>query len=290
MIIGTIKGGTTSLHHYLDQHPDVYMSPKKEPTFFAVDYDIPLDKGLNRWAVTDIEGYRALFAGVTTEKAVGESSPQYLWSPLAPRRIREIVPNVKLVAILRNPVERCFSSFQHLRREGGEQVQDFREALRLEKERIESNLGPLWRYKEVGFYSGQLERYFEQFDRRQMMICLYEDLCSDPIGLVQDMYRFIGVNDQIRPDVSERYNISKVPRNRRLDGWVRGHSPTVSALASLMPERPKSWLAHRMRRWNSVKLRISMDVQADLVELYRADILKTQELIGRDLSAWLEKE
>jgi hypothetical protein len=288
MVIGTIKAGTTSLYHYLKQHPNVYMSPKKEPGFFAVDYDRPLDEGFNRFAITAPEDYQAQFTGVADEAAVGEASPQYLWSPLAPARIKEALPNVKLIAGLRNPVDRAFSAYAHLRREGVEPFEDFDRALQEEPARIAQHLGPLWRYQEVGLYAAQLERYFTIFDRSQIMIYLFEDLRNDARALLQAAFRFIGVDDSFAPDVRNRHNVSGVPRSRRLYGWLRGRSRPISVLASVIPAPERQRLALKVQKWNLVKPTMSAKTRAALVEVYREDILKTQDLIHRDLSGWLQ--
>jgi len=91
-VIGAGKSGTTSLWRYLEQHPEVYMSPIKEPKFFAFEGGVPDFRGPKTpWAVTDLEAYRALFAGVSEEKALGEASAYYLYTEEAPERIRHHV-------------------------------------------------------------------------------------------------------------------------------------------------------------------------------------------------------
>ena len=116
LIIGAMRAGTTSLYHYLKQHPQVYMSPVKEPRFFALegekpDPGRPTDERLMNHSITDIEAYRALFQAVSKETAIGEASPLYLYSPKAPERIRHYIPDAKLIAVLRDPVERAYSHF-----------------------------------------------------------------------------------------------------------------------------------------------------------------------------------
>jgi len=109
---GALKAGTTSLNYYLKQHPDVYMSPFKEPRYFAYDPAGPTngDSGLH-FPVTTLEQYAELFAGATNEKAVGEVSPHYIISPIAPRRIHDTLPGVKLIFSLRHPVKRAYSVY-----------------------------------------------------------------------------------------------------------------------------------------------------------------------------------
>ena len=169
LVIGAAKSGTTSLYHYLGQHPQVYVSPVKEPNFFALEGEKPdfrapgSEERINSWSVTDVEAYRALFEGAGEEEALGEASAMYLYSEKAPGRIRHHLPNTKLVAVLRDPVERAYSSFLHLKRNGREPLDDFVEALEAEERRIRDNWEWIWHYKNMGFYHEQLRRYHEAF-------------------------------------------------------------------------------------------------------------------------------
>ena len=118
LLIGAAKAGTSSLYGYLKQHPQIYMSPIKEPRFFALEgetlnFNGPT-RGINQTSINTLEAYSQLFQKVTTEKAIGEASTIYLSSPKAPERIKHYLPDVKLIAILRDPSERAFSSYMHL--------------------------------------------------------------------------------------------------------------------------------------------------------------------------------
>ncbi len=287
LILGTIKAGTTSLYHYLKQHPDVFMSPVKEPKFFAVDRSIPLDRGMNRFAITERADYEAQFESVAGQQAVGEASPQYLWSPVAPSRIHESVPAARLIAGLRNPVERAFSAYMHLVREGAEPHGDFSTALAAEAERIADGRGPLWRYVEVGMYSRQVERYLDLFERRQLKIYLYEDLCADPATLLQELFRFLEVDDSFTPDIRARHNVSGTPRSRALQSIIRGHHRAAALVRPLVPRRTRQRLGVALGRWNLSRSTLPDEVRGRLIDLFREDVLRLQDLIGRDLTAWL---
>jgi Sulfotransferase domain len=289
LIIGAAKSGTTSLYYYLKQHPDVFMSPVKEPNFFAVEGKEPGFRSRGGYKPpgekTTLEEYEALFAGVTGEKAIGEASPMYLRNPEAPARIQHHVPEAKLVAVLRNPVERAYSAYLMVVRNEREE-RDFARAL----ERGEaSNLG----YVQAGFYHAQLSRYYELFDREQIRVYLYEDLKEDPTGMVQDVFRFLEVDDSFAPDVSLRHNTGGVRRSGALYGAVHSAimrpNPIRQALKPLLPERV------RKRVYEGVRERVlreapplSVEQRRKLVELYREDIVKLEGLIGRDLSGWLD--
>ena len=152
LIIGAAKGGTTSLYHYLNQHPQVYMSPMKEPRFFALEneklnFQNP-DKAINKTSVTSLSEYYKLFDGVTNETAIGEASPLYMYSTKAVERIAHYVPTAKLIAILRNPVDRAYSCYKHLI---ALEPYSFADAILHEDKRISQNWAHLWNYRLGGY-------------------------------------------------------------------------------------------------------------------------------------------
>jgi hypothetical protein len=294
LVIGAQKSGTTALYHYLRQHPQVYMSPVKEPHFFVfenkdVDYRGPRDREiLSQMVVTEIEAYSKLFGGVTDETAVGEASAGYLHSPEAPGHIRRHAPGAKLIAVLRDPAERAYSSFLHMTRDGREPLDDFEHALEVEEARIRDNWAPIWHYKRAGFYRPQLERYFEAFGRGRIRVYLYEDLREDPLGMLRDVFSFLGVDDDFRPNVSLRHNVSGVPRSRALHGLLGRSHPLKSAVKPFVPEVARLRLVTSLRNHNlSRPSPLSPRIRGRLIENYREDILRLETLIGRDLSGWL---
>ena len=295
LIIGAAKSGTTSLYRYAEQHPQIYMSPVKEPKFFALegedlDFRGPGDQErmkASSW-ITTFGEYNEQFLGVTDEIAVGEASTLYLYNPNAAARIRHYIPHVKLTAILRDPAERAYSNFLHMTRDGCEPLADFAEALREEERRVRNNWMPSWHYKQRGFYYAQLRRYFDQFPSSQIKVYLFEDLTADPRRVLQDLFEFLGVDGDFSPDLSERHNRSGVPRHQALQRFLISPSPIKTALKAVVP----SGLSKRTARWtrnrNLVKAPMSPEVRMQLIGMYRDDILKLQDVVQRDLSRWLE--
>lgn len=301
LIIGTAKSGTSSLHHYLKQHPQIYMSPTKETYFFALEgqkanFQGPGDQeAINRHAVTDIEGYRAQFRGVTNELAIGEAATMYLYSLMAPARIRHYVPDAKLIAILRNPADRAYSSFMHMVRDGREPLTDFAEALQEEEARIRNSWEHIWHYKRMGFYHGQLKRYFDLFDRDQIKVYLYGELETNPVGVLQDIFRFLGVDNAFVPDMTLRHNVSGVPKNKvshaLFNRLLNKFEVANIVHKPFLPKRLRQGLVanlHLLQDRNLVRGQLPTEIGQHLVRVYREDILKLQELIGRDLSRWLK--
>lgn len=290
LIIGAQKAGTTSLYYYLDQHPQVYMSPRKEPHFFeGTDMNF---KGPGRriMPVTDVHEYRKLFDGASTEKAVGEASASYLYSKRSPALIREHIPDVKLIVVLRNPAERAYSNFLHMMRMGREPIADFGRALQEEERRIRDGWGPLWHYGSKGFYHDQLRRYFDVFGEEQIQVHLHEDLRNRPLEVLRKVFGFLGVEEGFVPDMSRDHNPSGLPKNQTLYVLLKrltSHTPIGSGITRLLPGEARQYVERKIL----VKPPpLAPDVRRCLIEGYREDISKLEGLIGRDLSEWLRVE
>ncbi|CAN5645871.1 hypothetical protein BH23PAT1_BH23PAT1_0110 [soil metagenome] len=288
LIIGAQKSGTTALYYYLKQHPQIYMSPEKEPHFFTYEGGEPLFDGPGRgWVtpVTSMEEYRRLFQEVSDETAVGEASPSYIYFEKAAKRIKHYIPETRLIAILRNPADRAYSNFLHAVRSGREPRGEFDQALREEDARIQNNWGPVWHYRRKGFYYEQLKRYFDTFHRDQIKVCRYEDLEHDPTGFSQEIFDFLGVDDMFTPEYMERQNVSGVPRNRALRTAFTKMSTVTPVIKDYVPRGLRRYIGNKML---ANPPQFSPETRQQLIEVYRDDILKVQELVRQDLSHWLE--
>jgi hypothetical protein len=290
-VIGANKAGTTSLHQYLAQHPDVYMSPMKEPMYYAPEP--PEVRRLDpAWRATahapvieSLDEYLALFEGVGGETAIGESSTGYLSKPQTPGLIREAIPHAKLVAVLRNPTERAFSAYC-MHRQWGVESLSFAEAVRAELDQGGVVGGRRRIYVKLGFYGQFLTRYLEHFPREQLRIFLYEDLRADSVGVVSDIFEFLGVDPSFAPETESRYNVTRYePKHKAIDRVVRSR-PLKAVAYRLAPDRSLGRAREFMRRKNSLVPEFPDDVRRRLQGLYREDIELTQRLIDRDLSAW----
>jgi len=294
LIIGAIKTGTTSLYYYLKQHPQIYMSPVKEPGFFAfegekLDFLVDtINKDFVAQLKTDIESYCELFKGVSREIAIGEASAMYLYNPKAPERIKYYIPNVKLIAILRNPVERAYSHFLQRVMKGLEPLKDFTQAIQEEETRIGNNERQSPHYIQMGFYYIQLRRYFDRFNQNQIKVYLYEDLKDNPIGVLQDIFHFLGVDETFIPDTSLRHNVTGIPKSRLLHRFLTRPNFIKAPFKPLFPEKLRKRIVMNLKNRNLVRPPLPPEVHNWLIRLYRDDILRLQDLIQRDLSKWLE--
>lgn len=298
LIIGAAKAGTTALYSYINQHPQVFMSSEKEPHFFAFDEGEKVNftgtageqEWLNRNAITDINLYQQQFRGADKAIAIGEASALYLYIPKAAEQIYHYIPKAKLIAILRNPVERAYSGFIFQKRDGLEPNTDFAQALKQEEWRMKNNWVPIYYYQDMGFYYQQLQRYFDLFPQEQIKVYLYDDFISNPSQLVQDAFRFLGVDDTFSPNTSARHNVSGIPKSKALHSFLRAENHPIKTI--LKPLIPKTLRRNVMRNLHNKNLEkappLAQDIRKQLIEVYREDILKLQELLQKDLTKWLE--
>jgi hypothetical protein len=288
-IVGAPRSGTTSLYHYLKQHPQVFMSRIKEPRFFAVDGQHPHVTEQNherREITTNLSDYLALFREAYDAIAVGEASTAYLNDGSAPGAIADRVPNARIVAILRHPAERAFSAFQYKLRDGREPLARFEDALAAEAQRVKD--GKTWyEYKGKGFYARALKRYFDRFDRSRIRVYLSEDLFDKPAWMMRDLFEFLGVDTGFTPDVSIRHSMSGRARSVGIQRWLTGKQPLKEVLKKAIPEQWGHRVISSVQPHNMVRGRLDPDTRLRLTREYSNDIRSLQDLIGRDLSHWL---
>jgi hypothetical protein len=292
LVIGAGKCGTTALHRYLKQHPQIFMSTQKELRFFPfenqkLDFRGPGDDKDTATMVTNIEDYRGHFEAGAAYLARGESSPLYLYYRQTAGRIRHHIPEAKLIAILRHPADRAYSQFLMKKRDGLELL-SFGDALAAEEQRIADRWSHHWHYRQRGFYAAQLKPYFQVFRREQLRIYLYEDYVADPVGLIQDIFRFLNVDDTFVPDMSVRHNESNIPRSRALQVYLLEPRAAKNLLKQFVPTRLSRSVGDRLRRLNLTKPPCPAEDRRQLTGGYREDIIELQDMLQRDLSHWLE--
>ena len=285
LIVGAPKAGTTAVARQLNLHPDVFVSDgpgaAKEPHYFSY-------RGEQQppWAVQTLEAYLALFAGAEACAARGEKSTWYLYSETAADQIGRLLPDARIVILLRNPVDRAYSSWSFRTQMGGES-ETFEEALRLEPHRREA--GEPWdaRYAEAGCYAAQVKRYLDRFGREQVRVWLYEDLRADSGAVLKEILVFIGVDPAFGE--TERVDVHNATRFPRWTGLsrLRAH-PTVRAIGSRLPLGLKQRLATSLDRANQrPRPVLDAELRRDLGERFRPDARRLGELIGRDVeSIW----
>lgn len=289
LIVGVQKAGTTSIYNYLDQHPQVYMSPVKETNFLEKDWETidPTTIKNKHNGIYTFEQYCQLFEGVKDEIAIGEASPNYLFHYRdSAERIQHYVPGAKLIAILRNPADRAYSDYlMHVR-----DAVNYRPL----SEQIKFSAHKSFMLRK-GFYYEPIAYYFEKFGRENLKICLYDDLCQSPTEFMQDIYQFLGVDPNFSPNMAFKAQVAQVPKNQAVNELLRKQNPIRSSAATilkyLLPLETRQKIRAALIQLNSQdkdKASFSPEDRQQLVDLYREDILKLQDLIDRNLSAWLK--
>jgi hypothetical protein len=291
LVIGAAKCGTTALHRYLKQHPEIFMSTPKELRFFPFedqppDFRGPGDMEDMATTVKTLEDYQACFAEGAHFRARGEASPLYMYYPRSSERIRHYIPDVKLIVILRHPADRAYSQYLMKLRDGIERL-GFAEALDAEEQRVSDGWSHHWHYTRRGFYASQLRPYLHLFKREQLKIYLYEDYLADQVGFMQDIFRFLNVDDSFVPDMSVRHNESKLPRSRSLQVFLTEPRAAKNLFKTFIPARWSRRMGDRLRRQNLTKPPLPPELRRRLTDVYREDIKELQEMLGRDLSHWL---
>lgn len=291
LVVGASKSGTSSLYHYLKQHPDIFLSEKqKEGRFFSQMvncFDGPGDTIVEKTITKDVESYKLLFEGYNREKAIGDISPEYLYfHEQAIPLIKSTLGNdVKIIMILRNPVDRAFSAYTHFKRDKRESL-SFEEALEKEMERENQHWLWTWKYKHSGFYTKQVKAYLDNF--KQVKIFLYDDLLNSQPKVLKEICAFIGIDSGFEFDTTYKYNVSGDPRNQLLYKLETSRG-LIQALKKVIPS---GVVARVKKKWTGekqmVKSEMSPETRLSLIGFFREDILELQKLINRDLTHWLK--
>ncbi len=295
LVIGSGRAGTTSLYNYLGQHPEIYMSSIKETNFWAYLVEGLRDDELDRagesivFPVRSLREYEGLFEGAASEKAIGEISPRYMASKDTALAIAGHLPRVKLIAILRDPVERAYSSYLFHRRDGRE-MRMFEKAIEEEESGTASDALRYGQrhYVGLGYYHRLLEPYFELFPER-IAVFLFDDLRSDPLGLMRDLFSFLEVRPSFVPDMSVRYNVSGIPTSR-LARMAFKKRPVLIRAKRAMPPAIQHWLNRIIEPARAGRLDsrpLNPDIRESLAMRYEEDVGELAKLIDRDLSGWL---
>jgi hypothetical protein len=307
-VAGAPKCGTTSFYRQLDAHPQIYMSPIKEPSFFASElrvenFNEELQPQLRRESeelrdylrgpmtskrfggpVVEWEDYLLLFRNVRGQTAIGEASASYLWSRTAARNIASRIPDAKIVLLLRNPVERAFS--QYLQAVSSALVRaSFRELSAAGMHPCSGKFGILEPFLEFGMYCEQVKRYLDVFPRQNVLIHIYEEMRSNPAEAMAETSRFLGVSAAAIPGLSARFMEPRVPRIASL-GYVLKKYGIWRKAARLVPASLLPMLRRAVNRPRT-SLTIAPEDSAFLKNYYREDILGLERLLNRDLHSWL---
>ena len=288
LLLGAPKAGTTALHVALARHPELFLSRVKEPKFFLTDGVRPAGPGGPGDArtfqeyVVDRGAYEELFREAPRGNLTGESTTLYLRDPAAHRRIAALLPAAKLIAVVRDPVDRAHSNWTHLRSAGLEPEADFLRACELEESRAARGWGPFWRYVDLGRYGAQLEHLHSVFPREQVHVVLYRDLRTDPVGTLDRICAFLGVRTGVVAEVPAE-NVTAAAARSRLSGRVL---PALDRLPAGLVRPITRRVRRRLQREQQVRTPLTEVERAALLPAYEQDIAVLESLTGLDLAHW----
>lgn len=285
ILAGVPKSGTTSLYYYLGQHPEVFVTDKKEPRYLLIDTDqdgrecgmdpdTPFD--ILPIKIRKLDDYIAIFDAVAGQKAVIDASTYYAYSRVAIKRIHQLMPEAKILFSLRDPISRAYSDYL-MNLHQGRETREAGEAL------VEGEF-----YVECGRYYSYLVPWFETFDPTQIKIVLFDDLKKDALAVHQDICRFFAIDDTHVPDLTIRMKGGK-PKNEAVFNLIFRAKKT-SLYKKIYPKLPtsvyKTWREVSVRYVFEKDAALPTEVSHRLYEYYRDEIEQLEGLLGRDLTGW----
>lgn len=294
IVVGAAKCGTTSIFNYLNQHPDIFIPKVKECRFFS---NLPKNfKGLGaeffpNTGITDEKTYFDLFKGYE-DNVCGDISNDYLYyyEESIKNIKRHLGENVKIVIVLRNPIDRAYSNYMHAVRDGWEDL-TFEQSIIEETYRMNDNWGWPYHYIHVGFYYKQVKAYLDNFSN--IKVYLFEDLKNQD-DFLYNLYNFLDVKKMQSGKDNKIYNISGYPKNKFMHYFLTKDNflkkilkPVVKYIFS---EKKIQYFLANMKNKNLEKKELSFKTRLYLQEVYREDIKKLSLIIERNLDHWITNE
>jgi hypothetical protein len=296
LIAGVPKAGTTALHAALVRHPGLFLPAVKEPKFFLSDGPLPATGGPGdvqtyQEHVWHQAAYEALFEPAPPGTSKGEATPFYLYDHGAHDRIKALVPDVRLIVLLRDPVDRAHSNWTHLWNAGLEPEADFLTACRAEQERKAAGWADFWHYISLGLYGRQVQHLYKVFAREQVLLLRYRDLKDAPAATLDRVCSFLGVQTGILREIPrenvnrhlvEDNSLNTVLRALLRAGGSFGHRfPVPLRLAARGP------LLTMLHRKSGTRPVTTPAERAALLPLFAADIALLQDVTGERYDDWL---
>jgi hypothetical protein len=298
LLIGAPKAGTTALHLALSAHPEVFMSTPKEPKFFLTeDGRRPIARGgpgdaqtirKQLWRRSD---YERLFDAAPPGARLGESTTLYLQDPAAHRRIKAAMPDVRLIAVLRDPVDRAHSNWAHLHSAGLE-PEPFLRACELEEQRARDGWAPFWGYQRLGRYGEQLRSLFSVFAREQVLVLFYRDLREQPAPTMDVVCRFIGVTPGLVTDVpAANVTAAASPSlpNRLLGYGLRYGTAIGRLVPEFVRENVSLPVVRLLQREQLRRVPVQPLERRLLIPRFEDDIRIVEDLLGIPLPHWRDE-
>ncbi len=292
-LVGAPKCATSSMYQYLRQHPDIFLTPYKQPHYFSTDlwhrhsdfYD----------AYMTPEGYLSLYKEAQHETVLGEASEWYLYSSTAAEEIHKFNPDAKILILLRNPVDFLYSLHSQLLLAGEEKFQNFHEALEATVEdrrakgmRVQNRFLFGVEYRKAAQFCHQIERYRALFPPEQIKIVLFDDIKGDPSGSFADICRFLQVDPTFQPDFNV-VNPAKTIRSQTLMKLFWTQSPFKKIITRRLPQTWRlamSGAVMKLATREQKRAPLNAALRQRLREEFTPEVERLGAMINRDLSAW----
>jgi len=301
LLAGAARGGTTTLYSYLSGSDGSFMSREKEPHFFLAWDEQPYYEDDKRRYAADymshtLEDYLSLFRSARPGDVIGEASSWYLYAgEKTIANIRRLygqeARRVKIILILRSPVDRAWSHYW-LKRTRGEESLPFAEAIRPEvvKDRLARRCSPAFDYLGQGLYSRKVEAFLESFNA--VKVFLFDDLRRSVVETLSGLYEFLGLEPPVLSPKAKRLNASGVSRTRASEAFSR-LTFQPNALKSLIKHLVPRNLRYDLKNRLGVRLFrqpiLADPLRRELTGFFREDIIRLERVIGRDLGIWLSE-
>lgn len=270
-IVGAQKSGTTSLHNYLSEHPEIYMSKVKEPSYFS-KFPGSIQIGED---ITEEEYYR-LFKDVKNEKIIGEGSVSYLYDPSSAKAIYDVNPNAKIIILLRDPVDRTFSHFLK-----PDNKMTFEQKINKDFKNIDEENPNYENIVNWGLYPKQVKRYLDIF-HDQVKIIIFEEFFSDPTTKIKEILEFLGLEPKVHDFSLEIHKKSYKPRNQFFQKII-SNKLMKKAGNKVLPINIRQSTYAFLRGDDSQKNEISKKDEKILIEFYKDSVSSMEKILKRKL-------
>jgi len=276
-IVGAVKSASTTLYLYLEKSSDVYMSPIKEPLFFA-----PSAYPYKRFvAIKDKNEYLSLFKNVKTQKAIGEASGAYLTDPDSPKLIHDQIPDAKIIMMLRNPVDRAYSYYLHNIRNGSE-IKNFREAVECELQNI-SDFDVHRFYLGGSMYHDAVQRYINNFGLENVKVLIFEEFIKNERKYVKEVLLFLGVDSESPESIDGLDNAFRIAKNPLFQNIITNNLILKFVRKTRISQQRIQWVREKILEKKVSKPNLSPEDRKFLKEYFNDDVQKLKKLLRREL-------
>jgi len=283
-IVGAERSGTTSLYEYLKKIPEIYLSPHKEPWYFA-----PVIRGMSRHRylstkINDEESYLKLFEGVKNEPVIGEASAVYWRDPESPKLIYEKNPNAKIIFSLRDPIDRFFSGYLMEFRTGYTK-KSIEETVQL---RIKNNFTRKSKRlkKETSMlYYDNVKRYLDKFGKNNILILFFEEWINNPSSALKSILEFLKIDsseknfDNITFD---KFNVGWTPQGKHMKK-IMTNKTLLNLTRKMLSKSSRVFLENKLSESNKDQIKLSKEDKQLLIKFFYNDVKKLEKLLGREL-------